>query len=104
MCPRPTIGRLQRVKTSKVLRQRWDSWHRWHFRICKLLNLKDGRETESLSLRQIVKRFTRLACGRAEAIARVLGEVLGQAWRSRIAPCTFPAAHRSALRARRTRS
>ena len=50
-------GRLQRVKTSKVPRQRWHSWHLRQFRICKLQILKETRETESLSLRQIDSWF-----------------------------------------------
>jgi hypothetical protein len=45
--------RLQRVKTSRVPRQRWHSWHPWQCALCNLQNLKGDRETESLSLRQL---------------------------------------------------
>jgi hypothetical protein len=43
----------ERVKTSKVPRQRWHSWHCWQCGLCNLQNLEDARGTESLSLRQL---------------------------------------------------
>jgi hypothetical protein len=48
------LQRLQGAKKGKAPRQRWHSWHSQQCGLCKLQNLKDARETESLSLRQFL--------------------------------------------------
>src|ERR1700730_14369603 len=47
------LQRLQGAKKGKVPRQRWHCWHSWQCGLCNLQHPKDGRETESLSLRQL---------------------------------------------------